>query len=398
MASIRELVGRLSGDAWRLTHAFSQDVLEANALLHNSAATDEEMAECMNLWCLGRQPCQFGRVAAKQGRIHFCFVRESALREWADDDIAEKIEEEKRLWKQRAAFEPERAAHSFVLVVASPTVAYASADRHLRAFSDRVLELAGWGAKRRGARRNNAVSGDYLYLREPNAEGLLGYRFNLDYFACAGDGRWWHDHRAPGGIAFTANSTGHMLAFRKMYLGQGDSREWGARQAMLTIASARGSEDSRGREGVGDGRATWLRPLDGNGEALVKGVECPFKRTPRILEGKDWTRYEGWLHTDHAVREEFFVERDRPPTANRPYLMDFTYLYDEGEEDFEVFTAGRRFPCDEVWAEIGRPEDWTHRRRGRGVSRAVEEASEVAVQLETCRRWSVERECPEGEE
>ncbi len=349
MASIRELVSRLSGDRWRLSHPFSQDVLEANALLHNSAATDEEMAECMNLWCLRRQPCQFGRVAAKQRRIHFCCIVESALREWADDDIAEKIGEEKRLWKQRAAFDPGRAAHSFVLVVASPTVAYAAADKHLRAFSDRVLELAGWGATRRGARPRNAISGDYLYLREPNGEGLLGYRFNLDYFACAGDGRWWHDHRAPGGIAFTANSTGHMLAFRKTYLGRGDSQEWAARQAMLTIASAHGKEDVSDGEEVGGGRATWLRPLDADGEALARGVRCPFEKTPRSLEGKDWTRYEGWLHTDHAVREEFFVERERPATAERPYLMDFTYLYDEGEEDFEVFTAGRRFAADEVW-------------------------------------------------
>ena len=395
---MRELVSRLSGDRWRLTHPFSQDVLEANALLHNSAATDEEMTECMNLWCLRRQPCQFGRVAAKEGRIHFCFVVENALWEWADEDIGEKIEEEKRLWKQRAAFEPGRAAHSFVLVVASPTVAYAAADKHLRAFSDRMLELAGWGETRRGARASNAISGDYLYLSEPTGGGLLGYRFNLDYFACAGDGRWWHDHRAPGGIAFTANSTGHMLAFRNMYRGRGDSREWAARQAMLTIGSSHGKEDVRAGEEVGGGRATWLRPLDADGQALVRRVRCPFAKTPRSLEGKDWTRYEGWLHTDHAVREEFFVGGDGPATVKRPYLMDFTYLYDEGEEDFEAFTAGRRFADDEVWAEIGRPEEWSHR-RGRGdVGRAIEKSSEVAAQLETCRGWSVEPECPEGEE
>ena len=78
MTAVADLIERLSGDAWRLSHPFSDDLLQANALLHNSAATEAEMAECVNLWCLRRQPCQFGRVAAKQGRIHFCFLSERA--------------------------------------------------------------------------------------------------------------------------------------------------------------------------------------------------------------------------------------------------------------------------------------------------------------------------------
>ena len=88
------------------------------------------------------------------------------MSDWSDDEIAEKIAEEKRLWKQRAAFDPGRGGPSFVLVVASPRVAFASPDRHLRAFSDRILELAGWGTGRRGARQPNAVTSDFLYLKE----------------------------------------------------------------------------------------------------------------------------------------------------------------------------------------------------------------------------------------
>ena len=153
-----------------------------------------------------------GRVAASQGRIHFCFLSERAVSEWTDDEITEKIAEEKQLWKQRAAFDPLRGAHSFVLVVASPRVAFAAPDQHLHAFSDYILELAGWEPDRRGARQRNTISGDFLYLKHPTQDSFMGYRFNVDYFACAGDRRWWHDHRFPGGIAFTANSTGHMVA------------------------------------------------------------------------------------------------------------------------------------------------------------------------------------------
>src|SRR5438093_4433961 len=132
MTSIADLFTRLNGDPWRVAHPFGDDILQANALLHNAAATEDEMAECLDLWCQHRQPCQFGRVAAKQRRIHFCFLREMAVSTWSDDEIAEKISEEKQLWKQRAAFDPNRAAHSFVIVVASLRVALAAPDQHLR--------------------------------------------------------------------------------------------------------------------------------------------------------------------------------------------------------------------------------------------------------------------------
>src|SRR5215213_11935968 len=106
MTTVAELFARLNGDAWRIKHPFNDDILQANALLHNTSATEEEMAECLGLWCQHRQPCQFGRVAANQGRIHFCLIREAALSTWSDDEIAEKIREEKQLWKQRAACDP----------------------------------------------------------------------------------------------------------------------------------------------------------------------------------------------------------------------------------------------------------------------------------------------------
>jgi hypothetical protein len=397
MTTIVDLFARLSGDTWRVSHQFSEDLLQANALLHNSAATEGEMAECAALWCLRKQPCQFGRVAASAGRLHFCFLTEQAVAEWSDEEIAEKIGEEKQLWKQRAAIEPFRGAHSFLLVVASPRVALAAPDQNLRAFSDRLLELAGWEADRRGARRKNTVTSDFLYLKHPTDGSFYGFRFNADFFACAGDGRWWHDHRFPGGIAFTANSTGHMIAVREWYLGKEQGRAWALKQAMLTIDNAMRTLETESAEPSEQGRATWLRSLDSDGKPLVTATSCPLAKIPTALEGKDWTRYEGVLHTDHAVREEFFLDRKVAPTASKPYLMDFTYLYDEKQDDFIRFTGGQPFTAEQVFAEIGRPEDWTRRAsKATPLSRSHEQAIGVAEQLQACRRWeaafSVERE------
>ena len=387
---VADLFSRLKGDSWRINHPFSDDILQANSVLHNSAATEDEMAECLMLWCLKKQPCQFGKVAAKQNRIHFCFMREDAVAMWTDEEIMERILEEKQLWKQRAAFDPQRAAHSFVIVVASPKVALAAPDQNLRTFSDRILQLAGWAPNRRGTRRVNTVTSDLLYLKNPHDKQLYGFRFNADFFACAADGRWWHDHRFPGGIAFTANSTGHMMRFREWYDGKDQSEAWALKQAMLTIRNAAPTIMREEGDPLAQGRATWLRPLDPDGKPLVSELACPITDMPSLLAGYDWTRYEGVLHTDHAVREEFFQEREVAPTASKPYLMDFTYLYEEREQDFEEFTRGKLVSEDEVYGEIGRPAEWRYRRRtDTQPSRSSNEAARVAEQLRVCRSWDV---------
>lgn len=359
-------------------------MLRVNALLHNSAATDEELADGVGLWCLTQQPCQFGRAAAKQKRIHFSFLRDEDVSSWTDDEIGSKLREDIRLWKQRGAFDPNRSAHSLVIVVASPRVAFAAPDQHLRAFSDRILALTDWQPDRRGVRRQNTLSSDFLYLRNPVDRKLYGFRFNADYFACAADGRWWHDHRFPGGIAFTANSTGHMIRFREWYLEKPDSEAWGLKQAMLTIQNSAQTQKTESQDPIEQGRVTWLRDVDQSGQPLVSGVGCPLSEVPRSLSGKDWTRYEGLLHTDHAVRAEFFVDRELAATRDRPYLMDFTYLHDRSQSDYTDFTAGKPFTDEQVFAEIGRPETWTHRATPASRARSADQAIVVAEQMHAC--------------
>lgn len=389
MTTTKELFERVSGDPWRIKNPFRDEILQANALLHNSAATEAEMSECMMLWCKRWQPCQFGKVAASENRIHFAFLTEKAIQEWSDEEIAEKIGEEKKLWKQRAAFDPSKAAHSFVLVVASHRVAFAIPDQHLRAFSDRILELASWECDRHGTRRVNTVTSDFLYLKCPKDDRFYGFQFNADFFACAGDGRWWRDHRVPGGIAFTANSTGHMIAFREWYQGKDNCHEWALKQAMLTVNNAEPTREADSDSPLEQGKATWLLPLREDGKPLVEGIACPLKEVPSKLKDKDWTRYEGVLHTDHAVREEFFLDRKVAPNSTKPYLMDLTYLFEKKLKDFAEFTGGKLFTIDEIYAEIGRPEDWTHREADVTPPRSESDVRLVAEQLIVCRQWDI---------
>jgi len=214
-ASLAELYRNIQADRFRVENPFSDDIMRANALLHNPGALPDELQECARRWCKDQQPCQFGRMAAADHRIHFCVLTEPAFTEWTDDDVAQAIKDSKQLWKQRAAYDPERATHSFVLVFASVKLGHATPDKHLQAFANRALELTGWTKETTSRRRRNTISSDYLYLRNPNDNEFYGFQFNVDFFAAAGDKRWWHDHRFPGGIAFSANSTGHMRYFRE---------------------------------------------------------------------------------------------------------------------------------------------------------------------------------------
>jgi hypothetical protein len=396
--SLRDLHYRLRQDKERQATGFSPDLAEVSALLHRPYAEEHEIAAALGHWCKTRQPCQFGRVAASQGQISFCILRERDLGDGASGDraVAEKIAAAKRQWKQRAVTDPKKPPHSLVLVFGSPHVMEAAADDNLRRFANRLLELSGWKPQRRARRGENTVTSDYLYIKHPQTKAYHGFRFNLDFFAAAGDQTWWHDHRFPGGVAFTANATGHMKAFREWYAEPGkDQGGWAVTQAMMTIARSHPTRPKAGGDRTEkaareEGRVTWLLDLNHEGQPVVARLACPLDNVPAQLAAKDWTKYEGLLHTDHAVREEFFDGRDEPLSRHQPPLMDFTYLYDAAQPDFTDFTAGRIFTEEEVYADIDSPENWTYRTGGYApVERTPEQAAEVAALLDACYQWDV---------
>jgi hypothetical protein len=130
--------------------------------------------------------------------------------------------------------------------------------------------------------------------------------------------------------------------------------DWVLQTAMLTIALAADTPY---------GKATWLKSLDANGQPVVRGLKCPFTDTHRIkpeLQGKDWTRYGGYLHTDHSIRGEFFHENPEPvpQLTHAEYLQDFAYLYDAGATDNVRFVEGVRVSEQEVNEVIGSPDSW----------------------------------------
>ena len=391
--SLLQLHDRLRKDMRRSQLPLGQDMVDFGNLILRPYAEDHEIVEALNHWCASRQPCQFGKVAAKKNQIYFCFLRERDLAE-GDGAIREKIDAAKKQWKQRAVKDTQYPPHSFVLVCGTRHLELAVPDDNLRRFATRLLELTGWKPQRRARRGENTVTSDYLYMKNPQTGAYHGFQFNIDFFAAAGDGSWWHDHRFPGGIAFTANAAGHMKCFLDWYDEPGrDHGAWALTQAMMTIAKAhpiRGVRDGSApteQTAREEGRVTWLLVLK-EGKPFVERLPCPLNPVPKQFAGKDWTKYEGLLHTDHAVREEFFDGREEPLTKHKLPLLDFTYLYDGAQADFTEFMAGRVFSEDEVFADIDRPEGWSHRDGDYvKIERTEDQAIEVAVLLDRCLKW-----------
>ncbi len=352
--SLRTLYEALRRDSWRKSHSFTNDIATVNTLLFDTYASNGQRVEQLSNWLQRHQPCLFGRIAAARGWLHFCVLTEHDFLAESDQGIAQRIRRDLLDWKRRS-LQPTNdfstPAFGFVLVAASPHLANATPDDHLQAFAHKLREL--WGCH--GTEEpSGTMHWETLYLRHPEGQRYVRFTFSVDFFAAQGDGRWWHDHRAPGGLLFTANSVGHMQSYREWYLKMPDQRDWVLQTAMLTIDGAAATPY---------GKATWLRRLRPDRGPVVENLACPFTRPDRLKEqlaDKDWTKYGGWLHTDHSIRPEFFREDPKPlaEITSREYLQDFTYLYQEGARDHARFVEGEDVSLEEVEEQLGSVGDW----------------------------------------
>ena len=246
---------------------------------------------------------------------------------------------------------------------------------------------------RRARRGENTISSDYLYLKNPQTGVYHGFRFNIDFFATAGDGTWWHDHRFPGGIAFTANAAGHMKCFMDWYTEPGrDHGAWALTQAMMTIAKAHPTNGTK--EGAapteltaqeeGRERGCSIRSM-----ASRSSSDLPARspRSPSSSQGRIGRSTKGCSTptTRCAMSSPMAAE---PITKHKRPLLDFTYLYDDTQAEFTEFMAGRVFGEDEVFADIGPPESWSHREGDQvKIERTEEQTVEIAVLLDRCVKW-----------
>lgn len=325
---LKTLLDRLVPDAWRRQTPFESSFAKANAALL-AATCHRTRAEILGAW-LGRyQPCLFGSAQAKAGRIVYCFLTESDLYS-GDDHVIGTIAARRFKWRSRAL---RGDSSAFVILALSQVLAEAEPNDDLLAVAQKLAES--YLMKEVPA---DLIRHDDLLLRTP--AGNRGWRVGVNFFGAQGDGRWWQDHRIPGGIALSMNSVGHWAyAQRLKHPEQMDSQRYGL-DAALTVAMQliNGTKPGPDRSAPGpEGRNTWLHSVADRSDR--PGVGCPVA-LPKALAGLNRCEYAGLYHTDQTLPRSYFNPAPRRAVGPPIDDLDLTYLYHDSPDNPDFHAMG----------------------------------------------------------
>jgi hypothetical protein len=334
--SLMDLLDALNADRWRQENPFSPDMEDCQQRLFDPTNSRQEKADTLLAW-LGspNQPCLFGRMAAKKGWLSVCILTETELAR-GDDYVRQVIQEHRRTWK-REALSGKR--HGFIISAVSQRLAYAQPGPVLQKMTLRLSDLY---LSETGLNEVLHDSMNLAIARRDPAE-YRRWKVGANLFASQADGRWWHDHRIPGGLAFSMNSVGHMarklveeaiqsnaeLAERVARMPVEKLETWALPLAMRTIQTA-----SRGRI-----PGTWLI---GRQSTPAEDDESENERRAalRDLSEYDEDRYQGKYHTDQTVPAEYFDPGPDRPAGLADHDLYFTYLHRESDLDYQSMGLG----------------------------------------------------------
>jgi len=280
-------------------------------------------------------------MEAKLNRLPICVLNENDL-ERSDEYIRAKIHRERQDWRRLAS---SGDSHGFLISVVSHRIATARPDVALQRLAATLCQLY------LGVGDADAIFHDSLLLKTTDEQGLhwRQWKVGVNYFSSQADGRWWRDHRIPGGMAFSMNSVGHMARTQveRKSLGTasqnlGVARQklvyWALRKAMETI-SPPVAENRRG---------TWL--VD-RGTFAEDKEPPPFEERVKLfgqLARFSENRYHGLYHTDHTLPSYYFNEglwrREDLPVRDDLY---FTYLHSLTDEAYESMGIGLALIAEE---------------------------------------------------
>jgi hypothetical protein len=334
---IRDLLDELPEDPWRQEHPFSGDVDACQQVLFRAGSSRSEMEQALNEWLAREQPCLFGRMEARQGRLAYCLLTENDLQR-GDDHVRARIQEDRDAWRGRGL---RGESHGFIIVAISPQIATAAVGLELLRFAQHLCGLY------LGQNDPDRIYHDSLLLALQGDSGIerREWKVGVNFFSAQGDGRWWRDHRFPGGIAYSMNSVGHMARHlaevkvrRSVTLAEQLAevpRErlvyWALPTAMRTI----------GIPQPGSTRGTWL----GERGHFPEDRELPpyeiRERVFRDLVGYSENRYHGKYHTDETIPSPYFdTSITTLAMAQERADLVFTYLHSPKDDDYLTMGIG----------------------------------------------------------
>lgn len=308
-------------DRFRTKHPFSEDIAATNAVLFHRGYDRARKIRAYRKWLESNQPCVFGRVAAKNENLFICLLEERevlAMRR-GDDDLHDTIQDYRQVWK-RYAFDGECSA--FLIVLVSESLVEKEPGDELKEIARRLVEL--YMEVHPIADDSILPQHEYVFLRQQIADGktrILKFSTLPNVFCAQGDGRWWHDHRTPGGIMVTSNPLGHFTYVRSGIPTMTDKDKIAALEnAMRTIANAYPGPGRKRPRGLTHCPATRLVPR-------AAGEPTPLRDTSNVAAFST-DRYEGFFHTDHLIPSAFFRPERDPKELYHFDNLTFRYIYD----------------------------------------------------------------------
>lgn len=341
-----DLVEQLSPDPLRTKQPFSSDIEACHQVLFDPTSTRLEIEVALQKWLKTspNQPCLFGRLAANEDRISFCILKEGDI-ERGDAYVQELIQRDRRIWKVDALAGKK---HAFVIAIVSRNVANATPDQSLRRVAERLCDLYLFDQPLESKRHD--------VLRIGTGDGqFFKWSVGVNVFATQADGRWWNDHRIPGGLAFSMNSVGHMsfvLARERLPMmadpSQHNLLSWALPTAMRTIHIA--SKRPQSGTCLMDRDVAMSCPAvpdDVRKEVFVDVPEEKRSKALRDLAPFSEHIYEGWYDTDESIPLDYFQEIVDRPSQISMIPLYFTYLHSYQDADYESMGIGERiFPPD----------------------------------------------------
>lgn len=305
-------------DRLRKTKRFSADMQSTNAILLNPENTKSQKIKAYWAWLAKNQPCVFGRLAATQKRVFICLLEENEVLGMprGDDDLHDTIQDYRQLWKRYAL---DGLSSSFVLAVIGKSLVDETPGERLKEFCRRLLEL--YMDVPDIPDDTIVPQREYVFLKlAGESDGkILKFATLPNVFCIQGDGRWWQDHRCPGGVMITSNALGHDVYSRNGRTPIDNAKKVEAlEQAMRTINNAYKEKPTKRAGGLQHCPATSL---------VSKGAEtCPTLK--RDLAEYSADHYEGYFHTDHLLPSAFFQEARDPTELTRYQDLGLRYIWD----------------------------------------------------------------------
>jgi hypothetical protein len=189
-----------------------------------------------------------------------------------------------------------------------------------------------------------------LALEGDENPDFVVWKVGVNFFGAQGDQRWWHDHRIPGGIAFSMNSVGHMTRTRLQ-------KAMSTNPKLLSAAPADKLVDFAFYFAMKTIHGASYGPRPGT-NLLPRDAQCPIPEEERARVLKDMSEYNecyylGHYHTDVTVPTSYFDTAVDRPKGNEDLTLLFTYLHDQSDEDYGLMGIGGGLSVDEIQAAFG---------------------------------------------